>query len=79
VGRANSEPHLPIKPAEHCRGDLVSLGEVMIRRDPGDRRGSATPPFDASQAEASTPGDTTMATLKELLQAMRGKGARIVR
>jgi 2-dehydro-3-deoxygluconokinase len=27
----------------------------------------------------TTPGDTTMATLKEVLQAMQGKGARISR
>jgi 2-dehydro-3-deoxygluconokinase len=27
----------------------------------------------------TTPGDTTMATLKEVLQAMKGSGARIAR
>ena len=29
---------LTIKPKEQCRWDLVSLGEVMVRFDPGDRR-----------------------------------------
>src|SRR6266850_1953388 len=29
---------LTIKPKEVCRWDLVSLGEVMVRLDPGDRR-----------------------------------------
>ena len=29
---------LAIKPASACRFDLVSLGEVMIRLDPGDGR-----------------------------------------
>src|SRR2546423_2773156 len=29
---------LKIKPAESCRWDMVSLGEVMLRLDPGDER-----------------------------------------
>src|ERR1700687_5331431 len=29
---------LTIKPKKECRWDLVSLGEVMVRFDPGDRR-----------------------------------------
>src|ERR1700687_1273755 len=29
---------LTIKPKRECRWDLVSLGEVMVRLDPGDRR-----------------------------------------
>src|ERR1700719_4499214 len=29
---------LTIKPKEDCRWDIVSLGEVMLRFDPGDRR-----------------------------------------
>jgi 2-dehydro-3-deoxygluconokinase len=29
---------LTIKPKQNCRWDLVSLGEVMVRFDPGDRR-----------------------------------------
>lgn len=31
-------PPLPRKPAEHCAFDLVALGEVMLRLDPGDTR-----------------------------------------
>ena len=29
---------LNVKPKEGCRWDLVALGEVMLRLDPGDRR-----------------------------------------
>src|SRR5882724_1696499 len=29
---------LTIKPKKECRWDLVSLGEVMVRLDPGERR-----------------------------------------
>src|SRR5918998_6768015 len=29
---------LNVKPKEKCRWDLVSLGEVMLRLDPGDAR-----------------------------------------
>src|SRR5262252_11165508 len=29
---------LPVKPATDCRYDLVSLGEVMLRLDPGEGR-----------------------------------------
>jgi 2-dehydro-3-deoxygluconokinase len=29
---------LPIRPAEECRYDLVALGEVMLRLDPGEER-----------------------------------------
>ena len=29
---------LTIKPKDGCRWDLVALGEVMLRLDPGDRR-----------------------------------------
>src|ERR1700735_5665660 len=29
---------LAVKPKQNCRWDLVSLGEVMVRFDPGDRR-----------------------------------------
>jgi len=31
-------PILNIKPAEHCRYDILALGEVMLRLDPGDER-----------------------------------------
>ena len=29
---------LTIKPKKDCRWDVVSLGEIMLRFDPGDRR-----------------------------------------
>jgi 2-dehydro-3-deoxygluconokinase len=37
---------LNIKPKEECRWDIVSLGEVMLRLDPGDRRINTTRTFD---------------------------------
>jgi 2-dehydro-3-deoxygluconokinase len=37
---------LKIKPKENCRWDLVSLGEVMLRFDPGERRIWTTRTFD---------------------------------
>jgi 2-dehydro-3-deoxygluconokinase len=36
---------LPIKPATECRFDAVSLGEVMLRLDPGDTRIHTTRSF----------------------------------
>lgn len=38
-------PKLDIKPADACRYDLVSLGEVMLRLDPGDGRVRTTRQF----------------------------------
>ena len=38
---------MKIKPKESCRWDLVSLGEVMLRLDPGDSRVSTTREFRA--------------------------------
>ncbi len=38
---------LKIKPASDCRFDLVSLGEVMLRLDPGDTRIHTTRSFQA--------------------------------
>jgi 2-dehydro-3-deoxygluconokinase len=37
---------LTIKPKEGCRWDLLALGEVMLRLDPGDRRVATTRTFD---------------------------------
>src|SRR3989441_6528153 len=37
---------LQVKPKEKCRWDLVSLGEVMLRFDPGDKRIWTTRNFD---------------------------------
>ncbi len=36
---------LTIKPSNNCRWDLVALGEVMLRLDPGDSRVSTTRQF----------------------------------
>ena len=40
---------LTIKAKESCRWDLVSLGEVMLRFDPGDRRIWTTRAFEVSE------------------------------
>ena len=40
---------LTIKPKDQCRWDLISLGEVMLRFDPGDRRIWTTRKFDVSE------------------------------
>jgi 2-dehydro-3-deoxygluconokinase len=40
---------LAIRPEADCRWDLVSLGEVMLRLDPGDMRVSTTRSFAASE------------------------------
>lgn len=40
---------LTIRPKEACRWDLVSLGEVMLRLDPGDRRITTTRSFDVCE------------------------------
>jgi 2-dehydro-3-deoxygluconokinase len=37
---------LELRPQDECRWDLVSLGEVMLRLDPGDRRIATTRTFD---------------------------------
>src|SRR5246127_3158560 len=36
---------LAIKPKQDCKWDLISLGEVMLRLDPGDERISTTRHF----------------------------------
>jgi 2-dehydro-3-deoxygluconokinase len=40
---------LKVKTKEGCRWDLISLGEVMLRFDPGDRRVSTTRSFEVSE------------------------------
>ncbi len=37
---------MQVRPATQCRWDIVSLGEVMLRLDPGDRRIHTTRTFD---------------------------------
>jgi 2-dehydro-3-deoxygluconokinase len=40
---------LTIKPKQGCRWDLISLGEVMVRLDPGDRRIATTRSFEVCE------------------------------
>src|ERR1700726_4071486 len=40
---------LTVKPKQNCRWDLVSLGEVMLRFDPGDRRIATTRSFEVCE------------------------------
>ncbi len=40
---------LHIKPKQHCRWDLVSLGEIMVRFDPGEKRIATTRSFDVCE------------------------------
>ena len=40
---------MKLRPAEECRYDLVALGEVMLRLDPGDGRVATTRTFAASE------------------------------
>src|SRR5436190_12392087 len=50
MGRRQTEfMTLQIKAEENCRWDLVSLGEVMLRFDPGDRRVWTTRTFEVSE------------------------------
>ena len=45
---------LTVRSKDHCRWDLVSLGEVMLRFDLGDRRIWTTRTFEVSEGAAST-------------------------
>ncbi len=45
---------LVLKPAEQCRYDALSLGEVMLRLDPGEGRIRTARQFRAGRAAAST-------------------------
>ena len=49
VGRRGSVSLLSIRSAEECRFDLVALGEVMLRFDPGDGRIATTRTFAVSE------------------------------
>jgi len=40
---------LDIRPHEQCRWDLVALGEMMLRLDPGDERIATTRTFRARE------------------------------
>jgi hypothetical protein len=45
---------LTLRPKNECRWDLVALGEVMLRFDPGDRRIATTDHSPSPKAAAST-------------------------
>ena len=45
---------LKLRGADQCRWDLVALGEVMLRLDPGDGRIATTREFASGRAAAST-------------------------
>ena len=45
---------LSIKPQDRCAFDLVSLGEVMLRLDPGEGRIRTARHFQAWEGGAST-------------------------
>jgi 2-dehydro-3-deoxygluconokinase len=49
VDKEHSAASLAIKPGDQCRWDLVSLGEVMLRFDPGDNRVWTTRQFEVSE------------------------------
>jgi len=40
---------MKVRPKEGCRWDLIALGEVMLRLDPGDRRIATTRHFEAHE------------------------------
>src|SRR6266702_2504857 len=40
---------LTIRPKKECRWDLVSLGEIMVRLDPGERRIATARTFDVCE------------------------------
>ena len=46
---ASSDSLLKLRPKEQCKWDLVSLGEVMLRLDPGDYRIATARQFTASE------------------------------
>ena len=55
---------LTIKPKKECRWDLISLGEVMVRFDPGDRRIVTARSFEVSEGG----GEYNVARLEALLR-----------
>lgn len=44
---------LNVKPKEQCQFDLVALGEIMLRLDPGERRVRCARDFTVWKAEVS--------------------------
>jgi hypothetical protein len=64
---------LQIESKDRCHGDLVGLGEVMLRLDPGDVRAAH-----CALAMAAL-GGTAMASLSEVEKAMKGSSVRVAR
>jgi 2-dehydro-3-deoxygluconokinase len=48
-GTIKTETKLKPKPKKNCRWDVISMGEIMLRFDPGDRRVSTTRSFEVSE------------------------------
>jgi len=40
---------LQIKPKQQCRWDLISLGEIMVRFDPGEKRIATTRSYEVCE------------------------------
>ena len=82
---------LNLRDESECRYDALSLGEVMLRLDPGEGRiiyglmktGDAEIAVNYGAAHGAlamtTPGDTTMASKKEVEALINGIGARVQR
>ena len=66
---------LTIKPKQDCRWDLVALGEVMLRFDPGDKRVATARSFDVYEGG----GEYNVARgLKRCFGARRGFAAAVL-
>ena len=50
----SSDTTMQFKPADACRFDILSLGEVMLRLDPADGRVRTARSFDVWEGAAST-------------------------
>ncbi len=81
---------LSLNPVGECRYDILSMGEVMLRLDPGEGRIRTARKFRAWEGGGeynvahgalamTTPGDTTMASLAEVEKMVAGAGARVDR
>jgi 2-dehydro-3-deoxygluconokinase len=64
-----------IRPADSYDYDILSLGEIRLRLDPGNGRVRAA----QGALAMTTPGDTTMATKGEVEALMKGISARVKR
>src|SRR6267142_183523 len=62
MGGRGERMALTIKPKKECRWDLVSLGEVMVRLDPGERRIATARSF--ANLEGSRRGNAPLARIE---------------